>query len=193
MTRAGRVVRGLWPDHNPLRRTSDRAEAGILAGLVLAFLLGAPLIALAAWQLAMTTSFTTTNAERAGWRPVPAQLITGAPFSYGYDVMVAARWRAPDGAEQHGRIRVPPGTRAGTLVTVWAGHTGLLGRGPLTPSQTRIQATFSAAMAVPCWGVLLVCTGALSRRLLDARRLAAWDADWAAVDHRGQAGANPGP
>jgi hypothetical protein len=41
--------------------------------------------------------------------------------------------------------------------------------------------------------VLLVCTGALSRRLLDARRLAAWDADWAAVDHRGQAGANPGP
>ena len=193
MTRAGRVVRGLWPDHNPLRRTSDRAEAGILAGLVLAFLLGAPLIALAAWQLAMTTSFTTTNAERAGWRPVPAQLITGAPFSYGYDVMVAARWRAPDGAEQHGRIRVPPGTRAGSLVTVWAGHTGLLGRGPLTTTQTRVQATFSAAMAVPCWGVLLLCTGALSRRLLDARRLAAWDADWAAVDRRGQAGANPGP
>ena len=120
--------------------------------------------------------------ERAGWRPVPAQLVTGAPFSYGYDVMVAARWRAPDGAEQHGRIRVPPGTRAGTVVTVWAGHTGLLTRGPLTPSQARIQATFTAAMAVPCWGMLLLCTGVLGRRLLDARRLAAWDTDWAAVD-----------
>jgi hypothetical protein len=193
MRRAGRVVRGLWPDHNPLRRTSDRAEAGILAALVTAFLLGTPLIALAAWHLAMTTSFTTTTAERAGWRPVPAQLVTSAPFSYGYDVMVPARWRTPDGAEHHGRIRVPPGTRAGTVVTVWAGQTGLLTRGPLTPSQTRIQATFSAVMAVPCWGVLLLCTGVLSRRLLDSRRLAAWDADWAAVDRRGPAGANPGP
>jgi hypothetical protein len=192
MRRAGRVVRGLWPDHNPLRRACDRAEAGILAALVVAFLLGAPLIALAGWQLAMTTSFTTTNAERAGWRPVPAQLVTSAPFSYGYDVMVAARWRAPDGAEHHGRIRVPPGTRAGSVVTVWAGPTGLLTRSPLTPSQTRIQATFSAAMAVPFWGILLLCAGALSRRLLDARRLAAWDADWEAADRRGPAGANPG-
>ena len=82
------MVRGLWPDHNPLRRASDRAEAAMIAALAVAFLLGAPLIALAAWHLAMTTSFTTSNAERAGWRPVPAQLVTSAPFSYGYDVAV---------------------------------------------------------------------------------------------------------
>jgi hypothetical protein len=193
MTRAGRVVRGLWPDGNPLRRASDRAETGIVAALAAAFLLGAPLIALAVWQLAMTTSFTTTNAERAGWRPVPARLMTGAPFSYGYDVAVAARWRAPDGAERRGRIQVPPGTRAGTVVTVWAGRTGQLTRRPMTPSQAEIQATCSAVMTVPCWGILLLCTGVLSRRLLDARRLAAWDADWEAVDPRGPAGANPGP
>jgi hypothetical protein len=193
MRRAGRVVRGLWPDHNPLRRASDRAEAGIVAALAVAFLLGAPLIALAVWQLAMTTSFTTTNAQRAGWRPVPAQLVTSAPFSYGYDVAVPARWRAPGGTERRGRIEVPPGTRAGTLVTVWAGRTGRLTRTPLTPSQAAIQATCTAAMIVPCWGMLLLCTGVLSRRLLDARRLAAWDADWEAVDPRGPAGANPGP
>jgi hypothetical protein len=187
------VLRGLRPDHNPLRRASDRAEAGMVAGLAAAFLLGAPLIALAVWQLAMATSFTTTNAERAGWRPVSAQLVTSAPFSYGFDVMVAARWRAPDGTEHRGRIRVPPGTRAGTLVTVWTGHTGLLTRGPLTPSQASIQATATAAITVPCWGLLLLCAGVLGRRLLDARRLAAWGADWAAADRRGPAGANPGP
>jgi len=38
-------------------------------------------------------------------------------------------------------------------------------------------------MAVPCWGILLLCTGAVSHRLLDARRLAAWDADWEAVEY----------
>jgi hypothetical protein len=193
MRRAGRVVRGLWPDHNPLRRASDRAEAGMIAALAVAFLLGAPLIALAVWQLAMSTSFTTTRAERAGWRPVPARLVTRAPFSYSYDVAVPARWRAPDGTGHRGWIRVAPGTRAGTLVTVWSGPTGRLARSPMTRSQAAIQATCSAAIAVPCWGMLLLGTGALSRRLLDARRLAAWDADWAAADRRGSAGANPGP
>ncbi len=48
-------------------------------------------------------------------------------------------------------------------------------------------------MAVPFWVILLLCAGALGRRLLDVRRLAAWDADWEAVDRRGPAGANPGP
>ncbi len=193
MREAGRVVRGLWPDHNPLRRASDRAEAGIVAGLCAAFLLGAPLIALAVWQLAMTTAFTTAHARQAGWRPVPARILASAPPSYGYDVAVTARWRAPGGAERTGQIQVRPGTRAGTLVTIWARPAGRLARTPMSPAQAAIQATFTAAMAVPCWGMLLLCAGLASRRLLDARRLAAWDADWEAVDPRGPAGANPGP
>ncbi len=69
MTRVAGVVRGLWPDRNPLRRSSDRAEAGIIAGLAAAFLIGAPLIAVAVWQLALGSVFTTTDAEQ-GWHPV---------------------------------------------------------------------------------------------------------------------------
>jgi hypothetical protein len=78
-------------------------------------------------------------------------------------------------------------------VTVWAGPTGRLTHGPLTQSQASIQATCTAAIAVPCWGMLLLCAGILSRRMLDARRLAAWGADWEVLDLQGQAGANPGP
>ena len=193
MREAGRVMRGLWPDHNPLRRASDRAEAGIVAGLCAAFVLGAPLIAVAVWQLAVATSFTSTDARHAGWRPVPARVLVSAPPSYSYDTAVTARWRAPGGSERTGQIQVRPGTRAGTLVTVWARRTGQLARTPLSPSQAAIQGTFTAAMAVPCWGMLLLCAGLASRRLLDGRRLAAWDADWEAVDPRGPAGASPGP
>ena len=43
MSRAARLARGLWPDANPLRRSSDRAEAGLLALLVIVFLAGAPI------------------------------------------------------------------------------------------------------------------------------------------------------
>ena len=101
-------MRGLWPDRNPLRRSSDRAEAGIVAALAVAFLLGAPLIAIAVWQLAFSTAFTTADAEHAGWHPVPARLLATAPQSYGYAVTVPARWRAPGGAERSGRIPVVP-------------------------------------------------------------------------------------
>lgn len=193
MTRVAAAVRGLWPDHNPLRRSSDRAEAGIVAGLAVAFLLGAPLIALAVWQLAFATAFTTTDAEHAGWHPVPARLLGAAPPSYGYAVAVPARWQAPDGTVRTGRVPARPGTRSGATVTVWAGRSGRLARTPMSPFQAALQASVTAAMAVPCWAMFLLCTGVVGRRLLDARRLAAWDADWQAMDPRGPADANPGP
>jgi hypothetical protein len=193
MTRVTGIVRGLWPDHNPLRRSSDRAEAGIIAGLALAFLLGAPLIAVAVWHLALGSAFTTTGAERGGWHPVAARLLASAPQSYDYDVIVPARWQAPDGTGRTGRIPVAPGTRVGARVTVWAGRTGQLIRTPASPFQAGLQACITAAMAVPCWAMVLLGTGVASRRLLDARRLAAWDAGWEAMDPRGPAGASPGP
>ena len=193
MTRVAGVVRGLWPDGNPLRRSSDRAEAGIIAGLAAAFLLGAPLIAVAVWQLALGSAFTTMDAGHAGWHPVPARLLAGAPHSYGYDVTAPARWQAPDGTARTGRIPVRPGTRSGAAVTVWTGRTGQLARTPASPVQAELQAWITAGIAVPCWAVLLFCAGAVSRRLLDARRLAAWDAGWEAMDPRGPAGASPGP
>ncbi len=50
---AGReAVRGLWPGRNPLRRTVNRVEAVVAAGLVVVFLAGAPLTAVAAGHAA---------------------------------------------------------------------------------------------------------------------------------------------
>lgn len=193
MTRVITIVRGLWPDHNPLRRATDRAEAGIFAGLAVAFLLGAPLIAMMAWQFAFTTVFTARDAEQAGWRPVPARLLAEAPQSYGYNVAVRARWQAPDGTARSGWIPARPGTRAGTTVTVWTAQSGRLTRTPMSGFQAAFQADITAIMIVPCWAMLLLCAGVLSHRLLDARRLAAWDAEWRAMDRRGWRGANPGP
>ena len=193
MTRVAAVVRGLWPDRNPLRRSSDRAEAGVVAGLALAFLLGAPLVAFTVWQLALATTFTTTDAVHAGWRPVPARLTACGPPVARLLATAPARWRAPGGAMVTGRVPVRPGTHAGATVTVWTGRAGRLAHTPASPFQAAFQAGVTAAMAVPCWGVVLLCAGLLSRRLLDARRLAAWDADWQAMDPRGPAGANPGP
>jgi hypothetical protein len=79
--RAVRAVRGLWPDNNPLRRTIDRAEAVVVAGLAAAFLAGVPLAAVAAGHYAYGYASRTAAAQRAACHQVPAKLLTAVPAS----------------------------------------------------------------------------------------------------------------
>src|SRR5436305_11193252 len=55
-------VQRLRPDRNPLRRPADRAEFAVLVVLLVAFLAGAPLTALAAGQWVAASRL---HAERA--------------------------------------------------------------------------------------------------------------------------------
>jgi hypothetical protein len=77
--RAARAVRGLWPDRNPLRRTIDRIEAVIAGGLVVAFLAGAPLAAVAGGHAAYGSAARIAHAQQAAWHQVPAVLLATAP------------------------------------------------------------------------------------------------------------------
>ena len=68
-TLTGRFVRGRRFDRNPLRRAADRAETIVLALLLVAFLVGAPLAALAsgAWAHAIGAA----GRARSGSVPAP--------------------------------------------------------------------------------------------------------------------------
>jgi hypothetical protein len=76
---AVRAVRGVWPDRNPLRRTLERVEAAILAGLAVAFLAGAPAAAVSAAHLAAAIGARTAQAQRS-WHQVPAVLLADIPY-----------------------------------------------------------------------------------------------------------------
>lgn len=172
-----RVTRGLWPDHNPLRRSSDRAEAGMLAALIIAFIVGAPLIALLAGRLTLSTTFTTVQARHAGWRQVPAVLLVDAPGSGYVDPPVPAQWTAPDGAVRTGVVYPHPDARAGSTTPIWVTASGQQEKPPLTPRQAAVQADLMAAVAGTLWGLLLLAAGTLGCTVIDARRMAAWDTD----------------
>jgi hypothetical protein len=186
-----RVARGLWPDRNPLRRPSDRAEAGMVAVLVMAFLVGAPFIVLLAWRLDVGATFTTAEAQHAGWRQVRAVLLTDAPASGYYDPSVAATWTAPDGARCRGTVDPLPDAQAGTTTPIWVSHAGRQMAWPLTSFQTTKQADVIAGMVVSFWAMLVWGAGMLGRHLIDTRRMAAWDADLRAAKLSGPAGASP--
>jgi hypothetical protein len=183
---AGRAVRGLWPDRNPLRRTLDRVEAVIVAGLAIAFLAGAPLAAVTAAHVAAAIGARTAQAQRS-WHRLPAVLLADVPGSgYGRSGPVArARWAAPGGRARTGTVSAPPGARAGSTVLVWADASGNMAKAPpLRLAQVNDHAVLAAAAASVVLGYLLACVGLLACGALGRRRLAAWDADWRATEPR---------
>ena len=177
--RAMRVVRGLWPDRNPLRRRIDRVEGVLVGGLAVAFLAGAPLVTVAAYGYGAHVA----HAQQAAWHQVPAVLLTTAPsYSYtGYQPEVRARWTAPDGARRTGAVPAPPGSRAGSTVRVWTDAAGTPAELPLQLWQVKGQAALAAVLAPVLFGEVLLAAGQLAHYLLGRRRLAAWAAEWRAT------------
>jgi hypothetical protein len=173
------VVRGLWPDRNPLRRTLDRVEAAIAAGLAVAFLAGAPVAAVTAWHVAGGAAARTASGQRS-WHQTPAVLLASASASLGskYGAPVRVSWAAPGGTRRTSTVPVPWGAKAGSTVMVWVDASGRLTGLPLRLSQARGQAVQAAVLAPIVLGLLLLCAGGLAHDALDRRRMAAWDFDW---------------
>ena len=181
--RATRVVRGLWPDRNPLRRTLDRVEGALVGGLTVAFLACAPVAAVAAWHAAYSYGARAEYAQQAAWHQVPAVLLAAAATNgyTGYEPVVRARWIAPDGVRRTGVVPALPGAAAGSTVRVWVDAAGRLTGPPLQPLQVRDQAALVAILAPIVLGEILLFTGQLAHYLLGRRRLAAWDAEWRVI------------
>jgi hypothetical protein len=181
-SRLGRLLRRWLPDHNPLRRGSDRAETAILLLLLFAFTGGAPIAAHAAGSWTYATSTREAQAQEATVQHVRATLLQAAvpwgPDTYGNEAN--ARWRAPDGQTRTGQVPVPDGGAAGSTVMIWVNQSGQLVGPPLQRSQVAGQADIASALAIVGLAVTLIAVGLAGHWVLDRRRLAAWDADWLA-------------
>jgi hypothetical protein len=186
----GRFVRGRRLDRNPLRRPSDRAETAVLAVLVIAFIAAAPFAALACGTWVHAIAHRVQATQQASWYQVPAVVLRaplGSQTAGGYAVLdpqAQARWTAPDGKVVTGEVPVPAGTAAWTVVPVWITRDGQLTDPPLQDAQVSGQADLAATFGVIALAATLTVTGVLARRVLDKRRMAAWDADWRATGRR---------
>ncbi|MFJ5533839.1 hypothetical protein [Streptomyces sp. NPDC093261] len=187
MAATGRI-RGTWGTgawlwrwrRNPLRRRSDRLEAwlvlAIWAFVLLAGVLGGRAAAGVVDQ-ALAAHRARSHAARAVLTQ-DADRTPGALSRYGDGGMWAkARWSA-SGSPHTGLVKVEPGTRAGTAVTVWTDPSGELVSLPATEDQARVQARVVGTLAgMSAAAGVLVC-GRLLRGRLDRRRLEAWDREW---------------
>lgn len=165
ITLLGRLVRGLRFDRNPLRRTTDRAETAVLTLLVAAFLIGAPVAALAtgAWIHGMGRQ--AELAEEASRRQVTAVVLTvTAPPAGGENLawQAQARWKAPDGPEVTHEIPVPSGTVAREKLRLWTDRTGDFTTTPLLDSQVAGQTAFGEVIGAIASAGVLTLAGALA-------------------------------
>lgn len=181
VTWLGRFARGRRPDRNPLRRASDVIETVVLALLIGAFGAGAPFAAQASGRWASTPARHAQITQEQTRYLVPATVLSAPPdqrvLTLGATDM-AARWTAPDGKKVTGEAYVPWGTLAGATVRVWTTRDGVITAPPLQDSQIADQAYFTEGCTVAGFAILLFGLGLLARRMLDRRRLAAWDAEW---------------
>jgi hypothetical protein len=179
------IARRLGLDGNPLRRRTDKI-AGCLGALLLAvFLIGAPFLSVAAVGWAAHHGAAERGANRS-WHQVSAVLLRDAPtpsatsgvlLSY----QVLARWTAPDGRPRTGRIPVSAGLAAGRTVRLWVDPAGSPAGFPLNHRTIVADEAIAAVIATVALGIVLLCLASAGRSVLDRRRVADWQAGWAAV------------
>lgn len=176
-------------DANPLRRSSDRAEAWLRIALVLVFLVASPLAAIGLGKLTSAASFSAARAQAASERYVPAVLVDKVARAaddplYGATGLVwaRARWTAPDGQPQIGNVPAPVGSKAGRTVYIWVDRTGQLAYPPIGESQIASRVIAVIALTPAALGIVLLIAAWLARSVLDRRRLQDWAAEWSAVE-----------
>jgi hypothetical protein len=179
-----RLARRLGLDGNPLRRRSDKIAACLAALLMAVFLIGAPMLSMAAARWVGHAAAAGQRAARS-WRQVPAVLPRGAPPPAVGGVFgtswVMARWTAPDGHERAGRIAVSTSLAAGRTVQLWVDTAGSPTGPPPRYDAPVASEALAAAFASAVLGAVLWWLAGAGRWVLDRRRLAAWEAAWAAV------------
>lgn len=186
--RLKRLGRWLWMGRSPLRRRTDRIEAWITALLLAVFLVGAP----AAWVTAgrwVRHQGRLEQLAQQSWHRVPAVLLETAPrlpnfdlrTSWNIQVMALARWSVPGGRHLAGQVPATPGARAGTTVPVWVNSSGRLTGTPLLRGELIKRELGAETFAPLALAVLLLCVALVVRLLMNRRRLAGWETNWAFV------------
>lgn len=180
-----RLARWLGFDRNPLRRGTDRVEAVLRLILIILLVAVIPAAAVAVGRWAGHQALHRAQLERATDRLVTAVLLENAPASGWPDpytsvptAWVRARWQPPGQPPRTGDVQAPVGARTGSTVRTWIDPSGAVTDPPLD-YRVIVGDVWLAVMATLIGsGLLLLAAGALARRMLDRRRLRAWEAEW---------------
>jgi hypothetical protein len=182
-----RLARRLGFDRNPLRRGTDRLEAALRLVMILLAVVAVPAAAVAAGRWADHYALHRAQVQRAVNHQVTAVLLedapaTGVPDPYTsvQTAWVPARWQPPGQPPRTGQVLAVIGAHKGSTVQTWVDPSGAITDPPLE-RRVIVGDVWLAVMATSLMSLLvLLAAGVLVRRVLDRRRLRAWEAEWRA-------------
>ncbi len=159
-----------------------------MTGLVVAFLIAAPLLSIMTGRIADAAGLREQRAEQA-WHQVQAVLLQGTsgPNSQdgGYDAAWAtARWPISGGRSRTGVIAVGLDAKAGQRVTIWVTGSGQVTRPPLSHDDVLDGIANAVLATVAGLAVLLALAGVAGRAAVNRRRMAAWGRAWEVIGPR---------
>ena len=179
-----RIARKLGLDGNPLRRRTDKIAACLSVLLLAVFLIGAPFLSAAAAGWAGHHGDAELRATRS-WHQVSAVLLRSAPAPRhcGFSAITRSWPGGPHrpGGPRTGRIPVSADMAAGRTVRLWVDSAGSPTGHPPNRRAVVADEVAAAVVATSGLGIVLLCLAWAGRWVLDRRRLAGWEAGWAAV------------
>ena len=161
---------------NPLVRTSDRLEAGVIGATILVVLIAVPFVG--ALGTAVYDTHSRMYAEEARSRHlVAATVLSDSTTTLKRDtsgIVVRARWSA-NGSERAGEFALDRDVKAGDHLDVWVDGNGNQIDAPTPPYRAAVDAV--GAAVVTAWSVVVALAAlvALAHTRLERRREAAWD------------------
>ncbi|MER6786638.1 hypothetical protein ABT330_18815 [Streptomyces sp. NPDC000658] len=165
-----------------LRRASDRFERWFSRVLLVLLVVGLPTAAISAGLAAYEASMRTVRVQAAERHQVTARLTSAVEGGDWTKRPAQVRWTDADGRVRTGAALVKPGTAAGAAVRVWVDREGNVATAPTST----LNATSSGWLigGLTAFGVVAGSGAARAgmRRVLDRRRYAQWDAEWALVE-----------
>ncbi|TVT30636.1 hypothetical protein FNH05_28950 [Amycolatopsis rhizosphaerae] len=175
---------------NPLVRTADRVESGLLLVVVALALLAVP-VAASLGSDSYGRQKLTAEAESATRQPATAVLLSDAPAEtvgphgvpVSTTVAVPASWRVAGGGRS-GMVTAPRGTPAGTIVPIWLDTRGTPTAPPAPPEAAVMTGIATGVLTWTAFAAGLAMVFGALRRLLDRGRYARWEREWARLDHR---------
>ena len=182
-----RLARWLGFDRNPLRRGTDRVEGVLRLVMIIVVVAVVPATAVAVGRWADHYFLHQAQARQAADHQVTAVLLRDAPATGTPDpytsvptAWVPARWQPPGQPLRTGEVLAVAGARKGSTVRTWIGPSGAVTDPPLDHRVIRGDILMAVTATLLVSGLLLLGTAGLARRMLDRRRMRAWEAEWRA-------------
>ncbi|WP_155059636.1 Rv1733c family protein [Streptomyces blattellae] len=186
-----RTISGLWRwRHNPLRRTTDVAEAWVSLVALLLILVAAPVAGAVIGGVAQDALQQSVREQHESRHVVTATVVrklNSSPLDADPEISstgeirsrVLADWTAPDGTAQHGPVTAHlEDPQAGDHFMLWTDSHGRVVPRPLDSATATTHAVLAG------FGAALITVGLVdgSRRLIVwrmvRRRYARWDQAW---------------